>query len=1523
MDHRVLRQRAAMLSALLFILGAAGGTPEQGRAAVVSPGAQTASPLPPDGFSIRCEPAGLTAWPARSASAACVVSPAGAFRGLVELDCQQLRAGEACDFRPSLVEVTPDGSAESTFELSLPPSTVPGDYLFVVRGRSGSLEHGVNVDLHVVSGGFPCENGRAGEYSCQDVDLVANFPLAAIGGVEGKGSGGWGWSDPETGREYAIVGHSSGVAFVDVTDPEEMTYVGLLLPNQGELVVGDRHLGVFRNHLYVVGSDFYTGLQIFDLTRLRSVERPPVTFTEDAHYGGFDHADAIEIDEETGTAFVVNPVAGACSGLEMLSLQSPTQPLSVGCFDDRPGRDRTVDAQCVVYRGADLAHRGREVCFAPRQEWVSLVDVQDKASPQLITRLTYPDVGYINQGRLTEDHRYYLQGDGSGHTATSRRYIWDVADLAEPRIIGYYEPATPALDNGLWIRGNEAYQASFQAGFRMLSLSRVASGQLEEVAWFDTAPLDDGRQFSGAYSVYPFHRNGLVTVSDTQRGLFVLRPTGCRAPATPGLEAPPDGATGVASSSSLDWSEVAEATAYDIELATDPVFDHVVRSASGLAASAWTVTPGLEGSTTFWWRARAASGCASGSWSPGASFTTAANRPPVLDPIGGRFAYEGSTLSFTVHASDPDGDPLSYTASALPAGATFDPSTRTFAWTPDFTQAGSYPGLTFEVSDGRGGTDSEAITITVINTNRPPVADAGPDQTVPVATVVTLDGTGSSDPDGDPLTYAWSQFSGLPVTIADPSVPRATVSGARAGTYVFELVVSDGGFQLDVVRDRVTVTVTGATAVYDPALQVPSCGTVADSCDSGSLLVGRDSITGSQGLGPEPHQPNTISASCADGTSGTFHVDESIDRVRVSTLDGRGFASGALVKVDVTVWAWAANPAADKLELYYASSASAPVWNHITTLTPSAGGSQTLSATYLLPLGDLQAVRARFRYGGAKAPCQTGAFDDHDDLAFAVDRSAAVFDPLLKAPRCWAIGGLCDSGTLLVGRDGVGPEPNQPNTINDSCADGTSGVFHVDESNDRIQVSTLDGGPLAPGKIVKVEATVWDHNRSRDLRDRLDLFYAANANNPSWVPIKSLISPGPGLQKLSAVYRLPEGRLQAVRARFYNSVIPGACVVGSLDDHDDLVFAVGVASPLNSAVFDPVLKVPRCGEVGSACDSGTLLVGRDGKGPEPNQPNTILGSCADGTAGAFHVDESVDSMRVSTLDGGNFAPGKPVKIEATVWAWNSSPSTDKLDLYYAADAAKPSWTYITTLTPSVGGAQLLSATYTLPVGELQAVRARFRYGGVQVACGDGAYDDEDDVVFAVDQTTAVFDPALKAPGCAGVASACDSGVLLVGRDGVATGPEPNEPNTLFGACPDGRLGSGYYGVDERPANDYIRVSTLDGADFAPGKPVKIEVVVRPFLELGVVQQTLELYAAPDAGNPAWTRIASLSPINAWGAELLTTGYVLPSGELQAVRARFRRRNGNTQGPCTGQYSEHSDDHDDLVFAVRPPPPAEP
>jgi hypothetical protein len=98
------------------------------------------------------------------------------------------------------------------------------------------------------------------------------------------------------------------------------------------------------------------------------------------------------------------------------------------------------------------------------------------------------------------------------------------------------------------------------------------------------------------------------------------------------------------------------------------------------------------------------------------------NQPPILGPIGNKTINAGSLLTFVVSGTDPENDPLTYSASHLPAGAIFYPSTRTFSWTPTSSQAGIYSNVSIEATDG-SLSDTENITIVV--TSPAPVSPGG------------------------------------------------------------------------------------------------------------------------------------------------------------------------------------------------------------------------------------------------------------------------------------------------------------------------------------------------------------------------------------------------------------------------------------------------------------------------------------------------------------------------------------------------------------------------------------------------------------------------------------------------------------------------------------------------------------------------------------------------------------------------------------------------------------------------------
>jgi len=373
------------------------------------------------------------------------------------------------------------------------------------------------------------------------------------------------------------------------------------------------------------------------------------------------------------------------------------------------------------------------------------------------------------------------------------------------------------------------------------------------------------------------------------------------------------------------------------------------------------------------------------------------------------------------------------------------------------------------------------------------------------------------------------------------------------------------------------------------------------------------------------------------------------------------------------------------------------------------------------PLGDRVLLARAIDSAGNEA------YSEYVVVTVAEASTQAVYDASLGAPRCAPGVAVCDSGDLLVGRGPVGPETNGPNTLAGSCSDGMAGSFHSDASLDRIRLLTLDGAPLAAGKTVKVEATVW---ASSTYQDTLDLFYAADAAAPQWVHFAQIAPQSIGQQTLFATYVLPNGPLQAIRGRFlHNSMSTEPCVADGFSDHDDLVFSVAQEE---QAVYDVTLRAPKCSRIGPACSSGALLAGRGSLGPEPNGPNTTQGECSDGTSGTFHVASSIDAIRVATLDGAGMAAGQTARVEATVWSGSAS---DRLDLFYSSATSWPTWTYIGSLT-SVGlGRQVLSTNYSLPEGHAHVVRAVLRswaWDQPVEPCGPGPEDDSDDLWFVSD-----------------------------------------------------------------------------------------------------------------------------------------------------------------------------------------------
>eukprot|EP00054_Salpingoeca_dolichothecata_P029727 m.235602 g.235602 ORF g.235602 m.235602 type:complete len:561 (+) comp26534_c2_seq11:539-2221(+) len=370
-----------------------------------------------------------------------------------------------------------------------------------------------------VTGYVPCINGKAGQYDCKNVDHLANIPVADLNaGPELNDM--WGWKDPNTGMEVALVGTRVGTTFVDVTNGVAPVVLGWL-PTHTENSIW-RDVKVYQNHAFIVSEASGHGMQVFDLTKLRNVKSPPKRFQEDAHFDYFGAAHNIIINEESGFAYASG--ASKCNGgLIMIDIQDPLNPTFVGCF----GQDGYVhDAQCVNYNGPDSGYKNREICFCYNGNTLTIVDVTNKNSPQQLSRTKYPGSSFTHQGWLTADSRYVVMGDEEDEQSNpyTKTFLWDVQSLKTPIFLGVYKSPMKARDHNLYITNNKIYQTNYCAGLRILRSdeSDIQSTQLTELGYFDMTTTCGDISYLGAWSSYPYFDNKIV-VSSINTGLFILR----------------------------------------------------------------------------------------------------------------------------------------------------------------------------------------------------------------------------------------------------------------------------------------------------------------------------------------------------------------------------------------------------------------------------------------------------------------------------------------------------------------------------------------------------------------------------------------------------------------------------------------------------------------------------------------------------------------------------------------------------------------------------------------------------------------------------------------------------------------------------------------------------------------------------------------------------------------------------------------------------------------------------------------
>ncbi|MFZ8836851.1 MAG: choice-of-anchor B family protein [Flavobacteriales bacterium] len=363
-----------------------------------------------------------------------------------------------------------------------------------------------------------CEGGFADGFPCERMDLLSTMSNADLMGNGANDV--WGWTDPVTGVEYALVGEKQGLAMVDLSDPMNPVLVAFMATQTTSSTWRD--MKVYEDHVYVVSEANGHGLQVLDLNQLRDLTSFPTTLTPTTWVSNFSDAHNVVIDEGSGMLYAVGTnLAGG--GIVAYDISDPANPILMGDYSEA---GYTHDAQGVVYNGPDSDYLGKSLIFCANANKLAILDATDPTDIASIS-LTYYDYSYTHQCWLTEDHRYLLLGDEldeQNQGINTRTLIFDVQDLTNPVLIGEHFSDVAAIDHNQYVVGNLLFQANYRAGLRMLSLADVAQGELTEIAYFDVDPTSNAAQFSGSWSTYPYFESGIVVVTSIGGGIFVVRP---------------------------------------------------------------------------------------------------------------------------------------------------------------------------------------------------------------------------------------------------------------------------------------------------------------------------------------------------------------------------------------------------------------------------------------------------------------------------------------------------------------------------------------------------------------------------------------------------------------------------------------------------------------------------------------------------------------------------------------------------------------------------------------------------------------------------------------------------------------------------------------------------------------------------------------------------------------------------------------------------------------------------------------
>ncbi|MFT7462016.1 MAG: choice-of-anchor B domain-containing protein [Pseudohongiellaceae bacterium] len=359
-------------------------------------------------------------------------------------------------------------------------------------------------------------NAAEAPFTSNGVTLLSWLPLSAFAGSQTRGADCWGYVSP-SGREYAIIGMSAGVSFVEITDP------GLPVVIQTFAAVPSswRDVKIYEDFAYYV-SEGGDGVQIVDMSQIDS---GIVTNVGSVNSAGTTASHNVAINEDSGFLYQIGGGSSPEEGLRIYSLANKANPVFVAEWDDR----YIHDAQIVNYTSGPFAGREIAFCFSETSSGggspgVDILDVTNKGNIQSLSLLTYTNPVFSHQGWLSPDKQYLYINDELDETSfgtnTTTRVI-DVSNLNAPFQVSTFSTGLDAVDHNLYTKGNLIYEANYRSGLRVFDASNPTSPV--ETAFFDTYDPDDAAAFNGLWNVFPYFDSDTIIGSDIEKGLFVWR----------------------------------------------------------------------------------------------------------------------------------------------------------------------------------------------------------------------------------------------------------------------------------------------------------------------------------------------------------------------------------------------------------------------------------------------------------------------------------------------------------------------------------------------------------------------------------------------------------------------------------------------------------------------------------------------------------------------------------------------------------------------------------------------------------------------------------------------------------------------------------------------------------------------------------------------------------------------------------------------------------------------------------------